>query len=625
MKLFRSLFLTVSLVAIALAGSLHLRADDPPAAAPAPAPAEVDKAAPASAPAVAPASSAAPAPEKAQAPAPEKSAPAPAATATAVPAETAAAPAAAPAPEAEKAKKPDASEDDDQDADVKVPGVTVSTSQGNSHDRVRVFDDVVVKAGTTVKGDAVAVMGDLTVNGEVMHDAVSVMGDNTINGRVHHDVVAVMGDLTLGPDAHVDGNAVSVGGEVHRDPGAKVGGEVRVKPIGEFRGISNVWDKTLRLGRPLAIGAHLGWLWILTGFSVAIYALLALLFPNTVRKCGDKLALEPGMTILAAVLSLIALPVLFILLCITIVGIPIALLLLPVALIVCVLFGKAAIYGLVGRRVTNDRVHLAVATIIGALIFVVMSLLPYVGILLSLLVALVGFGTVVLTMFGSRPKPAPAVARPAAVAPIVSAAAPTVAAAAATAAVVSAAPTESAAPAAPPVVEVTPPVLAAPGPAPAPAPAAAVAPPVTLPPAAAPAPVNLDALTLPRAGFWLRIGAAFLDFIMISIAVMLLAHTVVEHSGPGLIFFTLALYSAALWKARGSTVGGVICGLRVVRLDGRPIDWQIALVRALAGFLSFFAAGLGFIWVAFDSEKQSWHDKVAGTTIVRVPKGTSLL
>ena len=54
-------------------------------------------------------------------------------------------------------------------------------------------------------------------------------------------------------------------------------------------------------------------------------------------------------------------------------------------------------------------------------------------------------------------------------------------------------------------------------------------------------------------------------------------------------------------------------------------DWSVAVVRALGGFLSLAVAGLGFIWVAFDDEKQSWHDKIAGTTIVRVPKGTALL
>ncbi len=62
-----------------------------------------------------------------------------------------------------------------------------------------------------------------------------------------------------------------------------------------------------------------------------------------------------------------------------------------------------------------------------------------------------------------------------------------------------------------------------------------------------------------------------------------------------------------------------------MRLDDRPIDWGVAIVRGLAAFLSLVVAGLGFIWVAFDDDKQSWHDKIAGTTIVHVPKGTSLI
>jgi uncharacterized RDD family membrane protein YckC len=35
--------------------------------------------------------------------------------------------------------------------------------------------------------------------------------------------------------------------------------------------------------------------------------------------------------------------------------------------------------------------------------------------------------------------------------------------------------------------------------------------------------------------------------------------------------------------------------------------------------------GLGFIWIAIDNDKQSWHDKIAGTVVVRAPKGASLL
>jgi uncharacterized RDD family membrane protein YckC len=136
--------------------------------------------------------------------------------------------------------------------------------------------------------------------------------------------------------------------------------------------------------------------------------------------------------------------------------------------------------------------------------------------------------------------------------------------------------------------------------------------------AAVPPPVESVAplSALPRAGFWLRVAATVLDVILVALVTSLFNVLFVP---------ALALYCFGLWAFKGTTIGGIICGLKVVRLDDRPMDWKVALVRCLASFLSFIVAGLGFIWVAFDEERQSWHDKIAGTTIVRVPKGTSLL
>ena len=57
-----------------------------------------------------------------------------------------------------------------------------------------------------------------------------------------------------------------------------------------------------------------------------------------------------------------------------------------------------------------------------------------------------------------------------------------------------------------------------------------------------------------------------------------------------------------MWKYKGTTIGGIICGLKVVRLDDRELDWPTAVVRALGCFLSMAVAGLGFLWVVFDSE-----------------------
>jgi uncharacterized RDD family membrane protein YckC len=41
--------------------------------------------------------------------------------------------------------------------------------------------------------------------------------------------------------------------------------------------------------------------------------------------------------------------------------------------------------------------------------------------------------------------------------------------------------------------------------------------------------------------------------------------------------------------------------------------------------LSLAVAGLGFLWIAFSDEREAWHDKIAGTAVVKVPKGVSLL
>jgi uncharacterized RDD family membrane protein YckC len=97
------------------------------------------------------------------------------------------------------------------------------------------------------------------------------------------------------------------------------------------------------------------------------------------------------------------------------------------------------------------------------------------------------------------------------------------------------------------------------------------------------------------------------------------------HAGHDAQLLVIAVYGAIMWKVKGTTIGGIVFGLQVVRADGRPVDWSTAIVRALSCFLSLIVVGLGFIWIAFDDQRQGWHDKIAGTVVVRVPKGVSLL
>jgi len=68
-------------------------------------------------------------------------------------------------------------------------------------------------------------------------------------------------------------------------------------------------------------------------------------------------------------------------------------------------------------------------------------------------------------------------------------------------------------------------------------------------------------------------------------------------------------------------VGGIICQVRVVRIDGQPVKLPDAIVRALASVLSIAAFGIGCFWILRDPERQAWHDKIAGTYVVKVPRG----
>ena len=143
-------------------------------------------------------------------------------------------------------------------------------------------------------------------------------------------------------------------------------------------------------------------------------------------------------------------------------------------------------------------------------------------------------------------------------------------------------------------------------------PSAAAVPP-TVPATALP-----EALAYPRATFWERMGAAFLDVVIVGILGEIVG-------GPPLSFLVALAYFAGMWAWKGTTVGGVVLGLKVVRLDGQPVTFPVALVRGLGAAFSVIVLFLGFLWIAWDPDKQGWHDRIAGTVVIRLPRGTPLV
>ncbi|MEP6547418.1 MAG: RDD family protein [Gammaproteobacteria bacterium] len=457
-------------------------------------------------------------------------------------------------------------------------------------------------------GEVVSIFGDTRVTGDVSDGTVSVLGNTYVDGKVDGDVVAVLGNMQLGPNAKIDGSVVVVGGNLQRDPAAIVHGDVQNVFAGDFGSVGwlRSWVRhCLLYARPLALAPGLGWAWSLALACLALYAVLALLFREGLTRCVQTFETQPGQSVLAALIAMLLTPVLVVLLFVTVIGIP-AVPFVLVALFCAGLFGKAVMLAWLGRRVTGNRgegplSHPVVAVLIGGVLVLGLYLVPILGLLVYKLLGVLGLGAVIYTAIQAARAHRTAkdglrgsMATPGAAATPESDPTPASATVAAPAAAASAA--------------------AAPVPEAAPS-ASSVAYTQSSSP---PTPARPITAALPRAGFWVRIGALLIDALLVGFCLSVLDHHHLE-------LVVLAAYGAVMWKLRGSTVGGIVLDLHVVRVDGRAMDWETAIIRALSCFLSLAVAGLGFIWIALDPNNQAWHDKIAGTVVVRVAKGAALV
>lgn len=118
------------------------------------------------------------------------------------------------------------------------------------------------------------------------------------------------------------------------------------------------------------------------------------------------------------------------------------------------------------------------------------------------------------------------------------------------------------------------------------------------------------------AGYWIRGLANAIDGIILGVALSLLS-TLGETLGPILGLILFATYHVGFKGARGTTPGYMVLGIRIVSMDGADPTISQIVVRQISSVFSGMTCGLGFFWIAFDASKQSWHDKIAGTYVVK--------
>lgn len=432
---------------------------------------------------------------------------------------------------------------------------------------VSIGQDAELKEGDSAQ-QVVVIGGSANIAGAVDEDVVIVGGDAQIDGDVANNVVVVMGTVHLGPKAVIHRDFVVVGGKAEVAEGATVEGQTQVVgvglPLGPLRlGWLKSWLANCALQfRPLSL--QVGWIWWFAGAFFILYLLIAVLFPNPVECCYNQIVARPATTFAVGIMTKLLVPVICLILPFTIIGIFIVPFIV-VGAFLTLLVGKVALLEYLGAKIggpfglKGGQRPLA-AFCIGVALITLLYLVPVLGLFTAVVFSVWGFGAAVTAGWLALRREKHAVTPPSA-------------------------PIE-----APPVaVEAT-----------------AGAPPITPPPA----------VLYPRAGFWERMGAGFLDIALISMTTALI--------GP--VSFLVALaYFSGMWAWKGTTVGGIVLNLQVVREDGKPLNFLAAFVRSLAAVFSILALFLGFFWIGWDGQKQGWHDKIAGTVVVRLPRAISLV
>lgn len=132
------------------------------------------------------------------------------------------------------------------------------------------------------------------------------------------------------------------------------------------------------------------------------------------------------------------------------------------------------------------------------------------------------------------------------------------------------------------------------------------------------------------AGFWVRVVATLIDTVLIMVITLPLlwsiygesyfeSTAILNGSADFLISWVLpAVGVIVFWMVKQATPGKMALSLRVLDADtGNSLSAGQSVGRYLAYFVSMLPLFIGIIWVAFDKKKQGWHDKLAGTVVVR--------
>jgi hypothetical protein len=266
-------------------------------------------------------------------------------------------------------------------------------SDANAQDRVSFGSDIHIAAGESVR-DVFCMGCSVISDGTIARDLVVFGGNADIRSVVGRDAFVFGGNLHLGPKATVARDLTTVGGSSTLDPGATVGRDKTAvgTPGGGFT-----------TGHNNFAGPDIGA--IFPGVLLILLAALALaIFPRQLAVTASLAESRPAASFGLGCVGILGGIALAILLAITVILIPLSLVLV-VGIALAWIFGWAAIYLVVGRRllaIADQQPQPFLAVIVGGAAFAVLTLVPPLSFLVGLIAGSIALGAALGSRFGTR-------------------------------------------------------------------------------------------------------------------------------------------------------------------------------------------------------------------------------
>ncbi len=232
----------------------------------------------------------------------------------------------------------------------------------------------------------------IIVNCNVEHFLIKIGGTVNINGKVGKDVVAVFADVKIGKNAEIDGDLIVISGNLNREEGSKVKGEIHnvsfsLKKINSSVDFFTVNSNTLALMKM-----------IFSIISLIIALFVFAVFPNKITFAVEIFEENKSKIVLYGISGLLLSIILFIsfvILSFIVIGIPL-LIIQMIFIIFMIIFGRIVLYYYFGKFLTElmriDIYSPGIYLLIGSFIYLLLYFIPVIGSIILKLLVIIEFG-----------------------------------------------------------------------------------------------------------------------------------------------------------------------------------------------------------------------------------------